>query len=245
MDDADAHPSGVNFLAHYLLPSSSVVFLRRTGDLRFGFSAACGGFGLPGFGLRPPPVAPRPGRLGGRHGLGSTAVSCLGLRTAGLRGVGMRRFVSACGVAAAALERRPRLAAADGLGCLFEHERDVAGPLANPGDAASRTGAPALERRALVHPDGADDELVAVPLQVGVRDSAFATAERSTFSMSRAAARGVKASTALRLGHGAAADVLRDEPRLAGRGAHPLGLGANGLCLGLGRCHRYLRFTCV
>jgi hypothetical protein len=58
----------------------------------------------------------------------------------------------------------------------------------------------------------------------------LATAERSTFSISFAAALS-EGEHRPRLGHAAPADVLHDEPRFAGRHAHPLRLGAYFLLL--------------
>ena len=54
-------------------------------------------------------------------------------------------------------------------GSLGNLDRDVAGPLADAGDTATGAGAPALQRRPFVHVDGRDDEIVAVPVQSGVR----------------------------------------------------------------------------
>ena len=94
---------------------------------------------------------------------------------------------SAAGASACLRGAPPRHLPAPALG---EDECHVARPLADPVDATARTGPPALERRPLVRVGGLDDELVAVEAAFA---SAFATAERSTFSISIAAARGVNA----------------------------------------------------
>src|SRR2546426_2768984 len=53
-----------------------------------------------------------------------------------------------------------------------ERQRDVTGPLPDAGGAASRSRAPALEHRALVHEGGLHDEVVTdqVVVRLGVRD---------------------------------------------------------------------------
>ena len=56
--------------------------------------------------------------------------------------------------------------------------------------------------------------------------SALATAERSTFSMRRAAARGVNCERGQGVAHRLAADLVEDQPRLAGGHADEPGPGA-------------------
>ena len=96
--------------------------------------------------------------------------------------------------------------------------------LADPDRAAARAGAPALERRALVHVRGRDDEVVAdeVVVGLGVRDRGA----QHLLDLARGRARREREHRP-RLGDGPAADVLGDEPRLARRHPHPLGHGAH------------------
>src|SRR5712691_8464212 len=105
---------------------------------------------------------------------------------------------------------------------------DVTGALADAGDAAARTRAPALDRRALVHVRRRDDEVVAdqTVVRLRVRDGRM----QHLLDFARGGTLG-EGEDRPRLGYRAAADVLRDEPRLARRDAHPLRLGAHFLLL--------------
>src|SRR5207237_5478259 len=102
----------------------------------------------------------------------------------------------------------PGLRGPDGL----EPNRDVAGPLPDPGDAAACAGAPALDRRPLVHVGGADDEIVAgeAVVRLRVRDR---RAQHLLDLARDGALREREHRTGLR--HGPAADVLDHEPGLA------------------------------
>src|SRR5581483_5966783 len=74
-----------------------------------------------------------------------------------------------CLLARRAALRLRLLDGSGGLGVLRDLDGDVTRPLEDAGGAAARTRAEPLERRALVDEHGVDDEVVAVPVQRGIR----------------------------------------------------------------------------
>ena len=95
---------------------------------------------------------------------------------------------------------------------LNERDGDVARALANPGDPAARARAPALHHRTAVDVRRLDVQPVLgdAVICLGVRDRGLQHLLQHSCGLTRG-----EGEDRPRLGHAAAADVLRDEPRLA------------------------------
>ncbi len=102
----------------------------------------------------------------------------------------------------------------------------VPAPLIAP--KASSAGAPPLHDGTLVHVGGRDDEAVAE--QAVIRLRIRNRGAQNLLNLARCSSLSEREHRP-GLGHAAATDVLRDEPRLAWRRVHPLGHGADLWCL--------------